>query len=99
MDLQSDPVTEERVVSVSFDKPPARLYLGELAEITIQLPGEPGALTVPSAAIVREGSQTGVWQAVDVTAITGGTMGGPYAAWVSSVAGAPETTHIAGVMR
>jgi HlyD family secretion protein len=65
VDLQSDPVTEERVVSVSFDQPPDRLYLGELAEVTIQLPGQSGVLTVPSAAIVRQGGQTGVWQAVD----------------------------------
>jgi HlyD family secretion protein len=81
VDLQSDPVTEERVVSVSFDQPPARLYLGELAEVTIQLPGVSGALTVPSAAIVREGSQTGVWQAVDGRArfkpVTIGTQGQP----------------------
>ena len=81
VDLQSDPVTEERVVSVSFDQPPARLYLGELAEVTIQLPGEPNALTVPSAAIVREGSQTGVWQAVDGRArfkpVSIGTQGQP----------------------
>jgi len=65
IELQSDPVTEERVVNVSFDAPPARLYLGELAEVTIQLPAEPGVLVVPSAAIVREDGQTGVWQMVD----------------------------------
>ncbi|MFH0899795.1 MAG: hypothetical protein V2A73_04115 [Pseudomonadota bacterium] len=59
---QSDPVTEERVVNVSFDRPPARLYLGELAKVTIRLPGETGVLVVPSAAIAREGSQIGVWQ-------------------------------------
>jgi HlyD family secretion protein len=65
IEMQSDPVTEERVVAVNFDLPPARLYLGELAEVTIRLPGEKGVLIVPSAAIAREGSQTGVWQAVD----------------------------------
>lgn len=65
IELQSDPVTEERVVNVSFDASPARLYLGELAEVTIRLPGESGVLVVPSAAIAREGSQTGVWQMVD----------------------------------
>jgi HlyD family secretion protein len=65
IDMQSDPVTEERIASVSFDPPPARLYLGELAEVTIQLPGETGVLIVPSAAIAREGGQTGVWQSVD----------------------------------
>lgn len=65
IEMQSDPVTEERVVDVSFNPPPARLYLGELAEVTIRLPGEAGVLTVPSAAIAREGSQAGIWQAVD----------------------------------
>ncbi|MBN1919155.1 MAG: efflux RND transporter periplasmic adaptor subunit, partial [Verrucomicrobia bacterium] len=65
IEMQSDPVTEERVVNVRFDAPPARLYLGELAEVTIRLPGKTGVLVVPSAAIAREGSQTGVWQMVD----------------------------------
>ena len=65
IEMQSDPVTEERVVAVSFEPPPARLYLGELAEVTIRLPVEPGVLVLPSAAIAREGSQTGVWQVVD----------------------------------
>jgi len=65
IEMQSDPVTEERIVDVSFDPPPAHLYLGELAEVTIRLPTEAGVLTVPGAAIAREGGQTGVWQAVD----------------------------------
>lgn len=65
IEMQSDPVTEERVVNVSFDPPPARLYLGELAEVTILLPGETGVLVAPSAAIAREGGQTGVWQIVE----------------------------------
>lgn len=65
IEMQSDPVTEERVVNVSFDAPPARLYLGELAEVTIRLPDETGVLVVPSAAIAREGSVTGVWQMVE----------------------------------
>ncbi|MEZ4271313.1 MAG: efflux RND transporter periplasmic adaptor subunit [Myxococcota bacterium] len=65
IEMQSDPVTEERIVNVSFDAPPARLYLGELAEVTIQLPGMSDVLVVPSAAIAREGSQTGVWQMVN----------------------------------
>lgn len=62
IEMQSDPVTEERVVNVRFDVPPARLYLGELAEVTIRLPRETGVLTVPSAAVAREDGQTGVWQ-------------------------------------
>lgn len=63
IEMQSDPVTEERVVDVSFEPPPARLYLGELAEVTIRLPSKAGVLIVPSAAIASEGGQTGVWQA------------------------------------
>lgn len=62
IEMQSDPVTEERVVNVSFDSPPPRLYLGELAEVTIRLPSETGVLMVPSGAIAREGGQLGVWQ-------------------------------------
>ena len=65
IEMQSDAVTEERVVDVAFDSPPARLFLGELAETTILLPGEPAVLVVPSAAIARENGRTGVWQAVD----------------------------------
>lgn len=65
IEMQSDPVTEERVVNVGFDTPPARLYLGELAEVTLQLPVKTGVLVVPSAAIARNGSQAGVWRMVD----------------------------------
>jgi HlyD family secretion protein len=65
IEIQSDPVTEERIVNVSFASPPPRLYLGELAEITIRLPGQAGVLVVPSAAVAHEGGQTGVWQMVE----------------------------------
>ena len=62
IDLQSDALTEERIVNVAFDAPPARLYLGELAEVTIRLPGADGALSVPRAALARQGGRNGVWQ-------------------------------------
>lgn len=65
VELQSDPVTEERIVAVSFEPQPAQLYVGELAEVTIQLPRQTDVLTVPSAAIARRGSETGVWQIRD----------------------------------
>ncbi len=65
VEMQGDPVTEERVVNVSFDVAPAHLYVGELAEVNIRLPGATGVLSVPGAAIAREGNQTGVWQLVD----------------------------------
>ncbi len=64
IELKSDPVTEERLVNVSFDAPPPQLYLGELAEVTIQLEVAPRVLVVPSAAIGHEDGQTGVWQKV-----------------------------------
>ncbi len=62
VDLQSDAVTEERIVNVAFDPAPAQLYLGELAEVTIRLPGARDVLTVPRAALAQFGGQTGVWQ-------------------------------------
>lgn len=65
IEMQSDSVTEERIVNVSFDPQPADLYIGELAEVTIQLPEVSGALVVPSAAIARQAGETGVWQSVD----------------------------------
>jgi HlyD family secretion protein len=39
VELQSDAVTEERIVNVAFDPAPQQLYLGELAEVSIRLPG------------------------------------------------------------
>jgi len=65
IELQSDAVTEERIVNVAFDQPPAQLYLAELAEVTIQLPGAHDVLSVPRAALSQLGGQTGVWQIVD----------------------------------
>jgi len=65
IDLQSDAVTEERLVAVQLDAPPAALFLGELAEVTVRLPALAGALVVPSAAVSRRGGQTGVWQVAD----------------------------------
>ncbi len=65
IEMQSDPVTEERIVDVSFDPQPAQLYMGELAEVTIRLPRQTGVLTMPSAAIARQGGETGVWQMLE----------------------------------
>ncbi len=65
IELQSDAVTEERIVNVAFDPVPAQLYLGELAEMSIRLPGARDVLSVPRAALVRQGGQTGVWRIED----------------------------------
>jgi HlyD family secretion protein len=63
VDLQSDALTEERIVNVAFAAAPAQLYLGELAEVAIQLPGARDVLTLPRAALAQHSGQTGVWQA------------------------------------
>ncbi|OZA26911.1 MAG: hypothetical protein B7X93_10105 [Hydrogenophilales bacterium 17-61-9] len=65
IELQSDAVTEERIINVAFDPVPNQLYLGELAEVSIHLPGVRNVLTVPRAAVSRQNNQDGVWQAVD----------------------------------
>jgi len=39
--------------------------IGELAEVTVQLPALAAAPVVPNAALRRIGNQTGVWQLVD----------------------------------
>ncbi len=57
----SDAVTEERLVMVAFDQPPAGLTLNEMAEVTLTLPARSNALTLPPAALVRQNGQTGVF--------------------------------------
>lgn len=62
IDLQSDAVTEERIVNVAFDPPPAQLYLGELAEVSIRQPGARNVLAVPRAALAQYQGRIGVWR-------------------------------------
>jgi HlyD family secretion protein len=62
VELQSDALTEERIVNVAFDPVPEQLYLGELAEVTILQPGAKNVLAVPRAALAQHNGQTGVWQ-------------------------------------
>jgi HlyD family secretion protein len=62
IELQADSVTEERVAQIGFDALPAGLSLGELAEVTVQLPPTAPALVLPNAAIRRQGERTGVWR-------------------------------------
>lgn len=63
---KADAVTEEMLAKVSFDLPPDPLPpLGELAEVTVDLPALPAAPVIPNAAIHRENGQLGVWQAMD----------------------------------
>jgi HlyD family secretion protein len=62
IELVSDAVTEERLVNVTFDKPPRGLSIGELAEVTIDGGRIENALVVPSAALHRAGADSGVWR-------------------------------------
>jgi HlyD family secretion protein len=62
IELESDAVTEERVVAVAFAEPMKELSVGELAEVTIRLPKLAETLTVPTAAVKRVDDRLGVWQ-------------------------------------
>lgn len=61
VELVSDAVTEERIAQVSFAAPPAGLSIGELVEVTLNLPAAANSPILPNAAIRRLGEQTGVW--------------------------------------
>jgi HlyD family secretion protein len=64
VEMLSDSVTEERTALVAFDKLPAGVSVGELAEVTLQLPATRPALLLPNASIKHRGEQTGVWRVV-----------------------------------
>ncbi len=65
VDLVGDAVTEERIAYVALDVPPPGLSIGELAEVTLQLPAIDKALAIPAAALTRQGDALGVWKPVD----------------------------------
>jgi len=61
----ADPVTEETLAKVLFDPLPDPLPpIGELAEVTIELPPLPMGPVLPNAAIQHINGQTGVWQVI-----------------------------------
>ena len=57
----SDSITEERVALLALDQIPTDLTVGELAEVTLELPVLPNSVLLPSASIQRLNEQTGVW--------------------------------------
>ena len=62
---KADAVTEELLAKVVFDAMPQALPpIGELAEVTVDLPALPAAPTLQNAAVQRQGEQVGVWQIV-----------------------------------
>ena len=63
---KADAVTEETLAKVTFDNKPEPLPpVGELAEVTVDLPALPAAPLIPNAAVRRDGDKVGVWQIVD----------------------------------
>jgi len=63
---RADAVTEETLVKVVFEQPPAPLPpVGELAEITVRLPELPAVPTIPNAALRTVGGKLGVWKLTD----------------------------------
>jgi RND family efflux transporter MFP subunit len=62
----ADAVTEETLAKVVFEALPSPLPpLGELAEVTIDLPALAAQPVLPNAAVQRAGGQTGVWRWAD----------------------------------
>lgn len=66
VELLADSVTEERIAQVAFDLPAGgqaiAASLGELAEVTLQLPQTAPSLLVPNASVQRLQGQVGVWR-------------------------------------
>lgn len=60
---KADAITEETMAKVVFSESPVPLPpIGELAEVTVDLPSLPDSPVIPNAAVQRQGEQTGVWK-------------------------------------
>lgn len=65
LEPKADAVTEELLAKVTFTTQPAVIPpIGELAEVTVDLPTLPAAPVIPNAAVRRVGDKIGVWQIV-----------------------------------
>lgn len=67
--VQSDRVTEERVVYLRLHALPEPLYIGEQAEALIQVGRHREAVIVPARALVSAQDATGVWTAQEGRAV------------------------------
>lgn len=65
IELQADPVTEERIAQVSFERMPTSLSIGEMAEVTLKLQSTEAAPTVPLASAQMHMGQSGTWRLKD----------------------------------
>ena len=61
---ESDRVTEQLTVDISFDELPERLTLGQQAEATIR-PASRRAIALPLAAVVQSPAGAGAWTVAD----------------------------------
>ncbi|WP_374408092.1 efflux RND transporter periplasmic adaptor subunit [Hydrogenophaga sp.] len=83
VEVLADAVTEERLAMVAFDAPPAgtavSASVGEMAEVTLQLPATAEHLLLPNAAVVQHEGKTGVWRlregALEFAPVTLGVQG------------------------
>ena len=57
----ADAVTEERLAQVAFAQVPPGISVGEMAEVTLQLPASESGLLLPNAALQTQAGQRGVW--------------------------------------
>lgn len=68
VEMQADSVTEERIAQIEFapgNEAQGKASLGELAEVTLELPQAAPTLIVPNAAIQRTQGKVGVWRIRD----------------------------------
>ncbi|MCP5277161.1 MAG: efflux RND transporter periplasmic adaptor subunit [Thiobacillus sp.] len=66
LEPMADAVTEEILAKVVFDKVPTPLPpIGELAEVTVDLPALAEMPVIPNAAVQRQGDRSGVWRVKD----------------------------------
>jgi RND family efflux transporter MFP subunit len=66
VEVKADAVTEEMLAKVVFNTIPQPLPpLGELAEVTVNLPTLKAAISIPDAAIRRVNDKLGVWQIIN----------------------------------
>ncbi|WP_291010033.1 efflux RND transporter periplasmic adaptor subunit [Hydrogenophaga sp.] len=61
----ADAVTEERLAQVAFDEVPAGISVGEMAEVSLQLPASNEGLVLPNAALHSQAGGSGVWRLQD----------------------------------
>ncbi len=82
----SDAVTEERIAKVAFDRAPAGVSSGEMAEVTLVLPVVKDVVVVPNASLRHRGAEQGVWRYAD------GQLG--FVPVITGVEGADGTVQI-----